>query len=237
VEKEKNIVGFKKVNAETEKNTAGFQKANEKNKESVGCEQAQATGIAQVKKPHWRRVVDHVSSFEFTSCPRRGRLRRIGYADRDNPKAADRRSSSSGGMLAWLAKMCVLALLLAGCSVLSYARGQASCAQSSCNAEPYMLGSCAVESHQWTSVLAEQGWAVEPPLVYSDSSSTPTLVGRKGSGHLKYVEIRMLVIHDEKEEGRLRLSKVATLDNLSDLLKKHVIRARDKPLCRRHDPG
>ncbi len=230
MEKEKNIVGFQKVNAEKEKNTAGFQKANEKNKESVGFEQA------QVKKPLERDMVDN-AGFEFTSCPRRGRLRRIGYADRDNPKAADRRSSSSGGILAWLAKWCVLALLLAGCSVLSYARGQASCAQSSCNAEPYMLGSCAAESHQLASVLAEQGGAVEPPLRYSDSSSTLTLVGRKGSGHLKYVEIRMLVIYDEKEEGRLRISKVATLDNLSDLLKKHVIRAKNSPLCRRHDPG
>jgi hypothetical protein len=200
------------------------------NKDSVGFEQA------QVKKPQARDMVAD-AGFEFTSCTLRGRLRRIGYADRDNPKAADRRSSSSGGILAWLAKWCVLALLLAGCSVLSYARGQASCAQSSCNAEPYMLGSCAAESHQLASVLAEQGGAVEPPLRYSDSSSTLTLVGRKGSGHLKYVELRMMVIYDEKEEGRLRLSKVATLDNMSDLLKKHVIRAKSKLLCRRHDPG
>ena len=75
------------------------------------------------------------------------------------------------------------------------------------------------------------------PCEYSDSSSTLTLVGRKGSGHLKYVELRMMVIYDEKEEGRLRVSKVATLENMSDLLKKHVIRAKDKLLCRRHDPG
>jgi hypothetical protein len=96
--------------------------------------------------------------------------------------------------------------------------------------------------------LAEQGWAEEPPLRYgaSDSSSALTLVGRKGYGHLKHVEIRMMVIYDGKEEGRLRISKVATLENTSDLLKKHVIRAKDKwprpkdkpqPLCLRHDPG
>ena len=87
-------------------------------------------------------------------------------------------------------------------------------------------------------MLAEQGWAVEPTVRYGTSnSSTLILVGRKGYGHLKHVEIRMMVIYDEKEEGRLRISKVATLENMSDLLKKHVIRAKDKLLCRRHDPG
>ncbi len=66
---------------------------------------------------------------------------------------------------------------------------------------------------------------MEPPLVYSDSSSALTLVGRKGQGRLKHVEIRLLAIQDWKEEGRLRLGKVATLDNLSDLLTKHVTRS------------
>ncbi len=143
----------------------------------------------------------------------RGRLRLVGYADSDWAGAADRRSTSGG------------ILVLAGCCVLSYARTQASRAQSSCEAELYALGSCAVEALQLASLLAEQGWAVEPPLVYSDSSSALTLVGRKGQGRLKHVEIRLLAIQDWKEEGRLRLGKVATLDNLSDLLTKHVTRS------------
>jgi hypothetical protein len=193
------------------------------NEGSVGFKQA------QVKKPLARDMVAD-AGFEFTSCTLRGRLRRIGYADSDKPEAADRRSSSSGGILAWLARWCVLALLLAGCGVLSYARGQASCAQSSCNAEPYALGSCAAERLQLASLLAEQGGAVEPPLRYGDSSSTLTPMRRDGQGHLKHVEIRMLVIYDEKEEGRLRINKVAILDDLSDLLKKHVIRAKIKLL-------
>jgi hypothetical protein len=121
-----------------------------------------------------------------------------------------------------LAGWCVLILLLAGCGVLSYARGQASCAQNSCKAELYALGSCAEERLQLASLLAKQGWAVEPPLLYSDSSNTLTLERREGQGLLKHVEIRMLVIYDGKEEGRLRVGKVATLD---DLLKKHVIRS------------
>ena len=76
----------------------------------------------------------------------RGRLRLIGYADSDWAGAADRRSTSGG------------ILLLAGCCVLSYARTQASRAQSSCEAELYALGSCAVEALQLASLLAEQGW-------------------------------------------------------------------------------
>ena len=84
-----------------------------------------------------------------------------------------------------------------------------------------------------TSWLSKDG-AVEPPLVYSDSSSALTLVGRKGQGRLKHVEIRLLAIQDWKEEGRLRTGKVATLENLSDLLTKHVTRATMeslRPLC------
>jgi hypothetical protein len=152
----------------------------------------------------------------------RGRLRLVGYADSDWAGAADRRSTSGG------------LLLLAGCCVLSYSRTQASRAQSSCEAELYALGSCAVEALQLASLLAEQGWAVEPPLIYSDSSSALTLVGRKGQGRLKHVEIRLLAIQDWKEEGRLRTGKVATLDNMSDLLTKHVTRATMeslRPLC------
>jgi hypothetical protein len=86
----------------------------------------------------------------------RGRPRWIGDADSDGAEAADSRSTS-GGILV-LAGCCVLILLLAGCCVPSYARTQASRAQSSCEAERYALGSCAVEAHQLASLLAEQGW-------------------------------------------------------------------------------
>ena len=58
-------------------------------------------------------------------------------------------------------------------------------------------------------LISDRGWAVEPPLAYGDRSSALTLVGRKGQGRLKHVEIRMLVIYDWKEEGRLRIHKVA----------------------------
>ena len=59
-------------------------------------------------------------------------------------------------------------------------------------------------------------------------------MGLKGQGFLKHVEIRMLVIYDGKEEGRLRLDKVTTL---SDLLKKHVIRSTIESLRPRHGLG
>ena len=137
----------------------------------------------------------------------------------------------------WIAGRCGIEMMIEGCGGMSYARGKESGAKSSCKAEPYALGSCAAERLQWASLLAEQGGAVEPPLRYGTSSSALTPMRRDGQGHLKHVEIRMLVIYDGKEEGRLRISKVATLDNLSDLIKKHVIRAKIKPLRLRHDPG
>ncbi len=62
-------------------------------------------------------------------------------------------------------------------------------------------------------------------------------MGGKGQGRLKHVEIRRQVIYDGKEEGRLRGDKVAILDDLSDLLKKHVIRSTIESLRPRHDLG
>ena len=149
----------------------------------------------------------------------RGRLRLTVYADSDWAGTADRRSTSGG------------ILLLAGCCTLSYARTQASRAQSSCEAELYAIGSAAAEALQSASLLAEQGWSTEPPLIYSDSSSALTLVGRQGQGRLKHVEIRLLAIQDWKAEGRLRTAKVDTLENPSDLMTKHVTRATLDALC------
>ena len=86
---------------------------------------------------------------------------------------------------------------------------------------------------------------MEPPLRCSDNSSTPTLVGRKGKPPEKteddpFAEEKSsetCVIAVYRSTGYLFASVVTGLDNLSDLLKKHVIRAKDKLLCRRHDPG
>ena len=143
----------------------------------------------------------------------RGRLRLVVYAHSDWAGSGDRRSTSGG------------ILLLSGCCVLSYALTQASRALSSCEAELFAFGSASSEALQLASLLAEQGWCTDPPLIFSDSSSALQLVGRRGQGRLKHVEIRLLASQDWKEAGRLRTAKVDTAENLSDLLTKHVTRA------------
>ena len=166
VEKKKGV-GFQKADAEKEKNTVGFKKADEKN--NVGFKKA------QVKKPLARDIVAD-AGFEITSLTLRGRLRWIGDADSDEPGAAGRRSISGG--IVGLAGWCVLILLLAGCGVLSYARTQASCATSSCEAELYALGSCAAEAHQLASLLAK-GWGCGAALGLQRQQQCADLGGAK----------------------------------------------------------
>jgi hypothetical protein len=70
--------------------------------------------------------------------------------------------------------------------------------------------------------LGEQGLLKEPPVVASDSSSALQLAGRVGQGRLKHVEVRLLALQHWTRQGRLRLRKVATADNIADVLTKHV---------------
>ena len=110
-------------------------------------------------------------------------------------------------------------LLYHGCLVLSWARRQACYAQSSAESELYSIGTGAVEALGLTQLLAE--WH-EPctPILYSDSSSALAVVRRRGPGRMKHVELKMLAIQQWHIEGRLRIRKIGTDDNASDMLTK-----------------
>ena len=115
--------------------------------------------------------------------------------------------------------------MLAGCTVLTWSRTQAAYALSSCEAELYAMGSAASEVLWAFAFLVEQGFKLEPPIVWGDSSSALQLASRCGAGKLKHVEVRLLALQSWRAEGRLRLAKVASAENAVDVLTKHVTRA------------
>ena len=162
-----------------------------------------------------KRLIRYLSGTrEFTLSLRpKGRLHIEAVADSDWAGRADRRSTSGG------------VLLLSGAVVLSWSRTQGAFALSSCEAELYSMGSAAVEALWLAGFLTEQGLLKEPPVIVGDSSSALQLASRVGQGRLKHVEVRLLALQHWHGQGRLRLRKVATADNVADILTKHVPRA------------
>ena len=112
--------------------------------------------------------------------------------------------------------------MVAGALVLSFARTQATRALSSCESELYALGSTSAEALLVSGFLREQGLCGEPPLIHSDSSSALALSRKHGQGRLRHVEVRLLALQDWQAEGRVRLAKVPSEENLADVLTKWV---------------
>ena len=104
-------------------------------------------------------------------------------------------------------------------------------ALSSCESELYAMGSAAVEVLGIHAFLVEQGFSKEPAVVWGDSSSALQLAHRQGTGRLKHVEVRLLAIQSWVSTGRLRLQKVLSADNVTDVLTKHVSRTTWETLC------
>ena len=67
--------------------------------------------------------------------------------------------------------------------------------------------------------------------IYCDSSSARQLIGRRGVGRLKHMEVREFWLQDEARAGRLEIRAVSSLSNLADLLTKAFARARFESLC------
>ena len=108
----------------------------------------------------------------------KGRLTIEGYGDSDWACGADRKSVTGG------------LLTLAGATVFSWSRTQASRALSSCEAELYSQGSLSVEALWLANLLKEQGFHSAPPLLHCDSSLALALASRQGQERLKHVEVR-----------------------------------------------
>ena len=124
-------------------------------------------------------------------------------------------------------------VFLCGNLIFSACRTQASIALSSCEAE-LLAGTAAVgDAIQMSNILRflvgekklENSARVTLTL-HTDSSSAKAAWQRRGSGRLKHIDTRMLWLQRMLRKQYIRLQKVPTTYNLSDLNTKKLSRAR-----------
>lgn len=98
-------------------------------------------------------------------------------------------------------------------------------ALSSVESELYAIGLGAFEALGMATLLSE--WR-EPtvPTLCSDSSSALHIVKKRGFGRMKHVELRFLALQQWCEAKRLKISKIPTEENESDMLTKAMTKDR-----------
>ena len=127
------------------------------------------------------------------------------YVDSDWAGKENNRKSTSGGCI-----------LVGGCCLVTWSRGQSVVAQSSGEAEFYAIIAGAHEGLAVQSTLAEIGINLKL-RVWSDSSAARTMCHRLGAGSLKHVETKHFHIQEMLAKGRLTVEKVETDKNPGDL--------------------
>ena len=130
------------------------------------------------------------------------------YTDADWADKKSNRRSTSGG-----------ALMYYGCPILTWSRGQASFALSSAESELYAIGTGAVEALGFCQLLKELGVNVVPTL-FTDAQSALDICKKRGPGRMKHVELKFLAVQEWQKEGKIKLRKINTSMNPSDMLAK-----------------
>ena len=133
--------------------------------------------------------------------------------DADWAANADRRSTS-GGTLWWH-----------GMLLGAWSRTQATIAQSSCESELVSLCTGVTEGKFVQSILQELKVDVKLEA-HCDSTSATAWCMHRGMGRLRHLDVRQLWIQAEVRDQRLFVRRVATADNVSDVLTKGLPAAR-----------
>ena len=103
--------------------------------------------------------------------------------------------------------------------VKSWATTQKNIALSSAEAELYALVKGAAQTKGLISLIRDFGIELEA-VVCSDASAALSIVQRQGLGKLRHVEVQYLWVQGEVAEKRLKVFKVGTHDNITDLMTK-----------------
>ena len=112
-------------------------------------------------------------------------------------------------------------------------------------AEPYAIGSGTCEGLHVKMILGELGEHVKLE-VFSDSTAGISAQSRLGMGKMKHVQLRNLFVQDKVRAGDMRLLKVRTDDNVSDIgtkpvdqktLEKHLVSIGMAPTSEHHVHG
>ena len=109
----------------------------------------------------------------------------------------------------------------AGSLLKSWSNRQATVALSSAEAELYAASKTAAELMGIQSLFADLGWTVTAvPELYTDSNAAKAIASRRGLGRTRHLEVRKIWIQSSVEDKKIRIKKVAGIDNPADPLTK-----------------
>ena len=98
----------------------------------------------------------------------------------------------------------------------AYTRKQKSIAKSSEEAELYAAAWGASEAKGVQSMMHDLGFAVKPVLVI-DVKATEHILHRRGKGVMNHFDVAHLWLQDEVKSNRLKVRRVKSEDNLTDI--------------------
>eukprot|EP00435_Cladocopium_sp_Y103_P007958 s1954_g2.t1 len=136
------------------------------------------------------------------------------WSDADHAGCVKTRKYVSGGVLMFV-------LMLGGCCVKTYSKGQGVVSLSSGESEYYALLSAA--SSSLGEVSASKDWGLSPDLeVNMDASAGIAMGSRRGLGKAKHVDTQYHWVQDRVAMRHFKLKKVCTNSMLADVLTKPV---------------
>ena len=148
--------------------------------------------------------------YQYPYCQSEEALALVGYCDSDWAGCKDSRRSVSGGVV-----------LSAGSLLKSWSNRQATVALSSAEAELYAASKTAAELMGVQSLFADLGWTVTMvPELYTDSNAAKAIASRRGLGRTRHLEVRKMWIQSSVEDKKIRIKKVAGVENPADPLTK-----------------
>jgi hypothetical protein len=116
--------------------------------------------------------------------------------------------STTGGVLA-----------VNGCLLLTWSRTQNTISLSSAEAELVSMSMGAQEAKGVANLIKDLGG--RPHIrVLTDSSAALAMTQRLGPGRVKHLDLKMLWLQRERQEGVLDFQKISTRENIADLLTK-----------------
>lgn len=142
----------------------------------------------------------------------------ITWSDADWASAENNRKSVSGGLVTWRGNL-----------LKSWTRGQNVIALSSAELELYAVIKAATETVGVAGILEEWGFMETPARIMGDASAALGIIGRRGLGKVRHLDVAHFWIQDAAQTERLTLRKVAGNDTPADMLTKALeAQARDR---------
>ncbi len=134
----------------------------------------------------------------------------VTYGDSDWTGKERDRKSTSGGVVIWGSH-----------TLKSWSSQQKVIALSSGEAELYAVLKAATQTKGIMSMFMDFGLEADG-LVMTDANAAMGIVHRQGLGKMRHLDVQYLWIQQEVSEGRLRVGKVRTTENVADLLTKNL---------------